>query len=383
MSSREPASVPASNPLSALLDFFGRVLEVIPKSKGKQLGVLGLVILAALAAVVLAQPGTDPESGQIAVVVLSLVAGLVVLVTSTRNGIPAALAVFAFGLAAAYLVFPPAPPPAPQENLRVAGNVRYRNSNAGVEGAQVTVEGFGESTTTRDGNGYFEFENGIPPHIVKNTGDSLIFMVRHAIIEEFRTAPRGPFRFFVTPPESPVAAADPSGGPARAWWAQSQRALPRELPPVRVILDSIRTLQDGTAGWSTWAFEVEVDGHDQLDLPHGQYSDEAGRSLVLLGREVKLRRAPGETIQITVEGTRNKYFFGRHQAKGSKTIALARLEAEVPVPVLIPVHVTRERKEGDFLFYFTVVRIGPPQMQKAGKGLVHRAPRCAGCGRDA
>ena len=256
----------------------------------------------------------------------------------------------------------------PDDSTLVSGNVRYRGSNVAVAGAFVDVEGYAAGSDTTDGKGYFEIN--VPRRIIQLHGDSVTLAISLSdTVTHMFSAPFAGRSLAVAlePPPAPVAAgASAEAGramltafpeaPGSALAASAQEGL-----RARVVLDSVKTLHDGTAGSTWWRFDLNVNGVHEITIPQRSYDRRREKNLLYLGGEVTIVVPQNARLSLHMRGLRDAWI-GVHQANGYAHIDGATLQPEQPVRGQILVR-SEDPDDGDFIFYYTVVRRGTPTVR--------------------
>jgi hypothetical protein len=380
------ATVPATATEPPAPDVISRILKSIDKVPQKsRAGLIGVVLYVVLSvATMKLLAGT---AGEIVIGVLGIAGAMIVMSTGGRNAYTAFNTVLLLGFCWLLLAYSkPGPPPAGPEVVQVdttssndtaeiSGNVRYVGTHDPVAGAFIDVDGFGDRSDTTSESGYFAIR--VPRWIIRQRSDSVMIAIRTASRTNFvvRSVREVPLRISVPPlsaaPPAPTASVAPAAmeasdaARARAWLTAA-----RTLPPValrleqerfdaRFILDSVRTLHDGTKWGTWWRFEVRVNDTPALSIPQRTY--DRTRSVLRLGGEVPLAGSTGTPVSIQIRGLRDA-FIGVHQIVGQGWVHGAQLRPEQPVPYQLRVVHERDRDKGEFIFYYTVIRRGTPNL---------------------
>ncbi len=144
--------------------------------------------------------------------------------------------------------------------------------------------------------------------------------------------------------ESP---APPPAAPATA--AKPQASTPAGPVRVRIALDRIAVLDDGSPGTTDWRFTVEADGQPLLAFGQDELDDTGGRNVVR-PKDVAaaLRLARGQPTRLSVKGWRlsRLRLQGAPDAVGEGSVQPGGGEAAIRVAA-------REASGGAFVFYFS------------------------------
>lgn len=373
------ATVPVTATELPTQDLISRILRSIdkvpPKSRAGLIGVVLYVVLSVAVMKLLA--GTAAE---VVIGVLGLAGALTVIATGGKDVYTALNAALLLAFCWLLLGHIRPVPPAPSAETRVvrpdtttrsdsvmvSGNVRYAGSNDPVRGAFVDVDGYGGRSDTTSESGYFEIR--VPQWIVKQRSDSVTLAIRTPTRTDMVVRPMrdAPFRIAVAPPPSvPMAPATRFGpdGSAPAARLASFASLPAAALAqgridARFILDSVKTLHDGTSGGTWWRFEVRVNDAPALSIPQRTYDRTPRSSVLRLGGEVPLAIS-SDPVSIQILGLRDA-IIGVHQIVGQGWIHGAQLRPEQPVPYQLRVVHEKDRDKGEFIFYYTVIRRGTP-----------------------
>ncbi|MFL5539165.1 MAG: hypothetical protein ACJ8J0_09235 [Longimicrobiaceae bacterium] len=256
----------------------------------------------------------------------------------------------------------------PDDSTLVSGNVRYRGTNMAVSGASVDVEGYGAGSAMTDDKGYFGIN--VPRRHIKIHGDSVTLAIRvsETVTHMFSAPFQGrPFLVSLDPPPASVAEnAEATAGRAMLTafpetLAPAPAAAAQEGLRARVVLDSVRTLHDGTAGSTWWRFDLNVNSVHAVTIPQRSYDRRRDKNLLYLGGEVTIVVPQSSRLSLHMRGLRDAWI-GVRQANGYAHIDGAALQPEQPVHGQILVR-SDNPNDGDFIFYYTVVRRGTPNVR--------------------
>jgi hypothetical protein len=258
------------------------------------------------------------------------------------------------------------------DSATVSGNVRYTGTNDPVAGAFVDVDGYGARSDTTSESGYFEIQ--VPQRIIKQRRDSVMLAIRTRTRTEIVSRPivEAPFRIALAPAAAaPAARAAPADGSAphaaraRASLSGSMQRS-RGLPPARqerietrLVLDSVKILHDGSASDTYWRFDVTVNNRHAITIPQRAYDRRPGRNLLHLAGEVTIAVPQSSPhLSLHIRGLRDA-FIGVHQVNGRTDVDGASLHPERPAKGTLVVRGDNPNN-GDFIFYYTLVRRGTP-----------------------
>lgn len=378
------------------LDVVRPVLRSIDKLPAKSRpGLIGVILYMVLSMVVLKVLGKHEASYVIGI--LGIGGAIVVIATAGRYALRFVLVLLAFCFSIIFLNRMPALAPtvvdaqepapaaikvaengekqAESDSALVSGNVRVHGTNAAVQGAFVDVEGYGAGLDTTDAKGYFEIR--VPRGILKMRGDSVKLAVATAQVEFFVMPFQGrPFEIALTPPPAaPVAPAAPvtwipsraEGMAAFAGFRPGAPATGASFPGAqegfraRLVLDSVKTLHDGSRSDTYWRFDVRVNDAPAITIRQRAYDRASGRNLLHLGGEVMVTLPQASRLSLHIRGLRDA-FIGVHQINGYGLVEGESLRPEQPVHGEIAVH-GDDPDKGDFVFYYTLVRRGTPTIR--------------------
>lgn len=351
----------AGRTFPALAGLLRAVLDVIRDVQGPHKSkLIVLVLLTGLAGFALAS--SQAHTG---ILVLALVGAIALLLVIPRQiqAIIGAVAVLLFGLAASYrdgpslpVAQPVAPDARSREKVAVEGWVRIQGSAAPVPGAIVQILNHATEDTT-DGTGYFRLE----VERYKLKGDTVWGRVRTDTLIRFHHTPVGE-EFTVPVPPRRTAAVRTAGGELARLAALRVQDTSRTAS-LRFILDSIRTLHDGSSGPSTWTFTVNVNDTSRIRLGRASYDKSRDQGVLLVGGETQVEAPEGMPLSLEVSGTRDGWFFLQYRARGVRSFPPEAIPAGGRVPVELRVTERYGAHEGDFRFFFTVVRPAAQAMQ--------------------
>jgi len=134
-------------------------------------------------------------------------------------------------------------------------------------------------------------------------------------------------------------------------------AAARQNRTVAVIIDSIFTVYDGSSmGGAVWAFEVKVPDGSPIRIRKTTYEDRGQRRMMVVGSETDFPLA-GDTLTITVQGVRQYLSLWKYRLSGSIPIAWNEVPPEGPLRRDVIVQDGDSRANGQFRFYFTVLKL--------------------------
>jgi hypothetical protein len=359
-------------------------------------GLLGLILYMLLSMAILGI--FDGKDASIALGVLGIGGAIVVIATVGRSATLYVVILLAFCMFIIYLNRRPpvadtvikahepvesevktpgvVPKMTGDDSALIAGNVRYRTTNAAVQGAFVDVEGYGAGSDTTDAKGYFEIR--VPRRIITLHRDSVTLAILTTQTTMF-TAPFDgrPYGITVEPPAAPVASVPPlaNGRATLALRLESPGAHPagsagkgeQDGFRARLVLDSVKTLHDGSASDTYWRFDLNVNSLHAITIRQRAYDRRAGKNLLHLGGEVTIvvpQASP--RLSLHIRGLRDA-FIGVHQVNGHTEVEGQSLQPEQPVSGAVLVRGDNPNN-GEFVFYYTLVRRGIPNIRANAAG---------------
>lgn len=254
------------------------------------------------------------------------------------------------------------------DSVRIVGNVRYADTNVAVEGAFVDVEGYSSRYDTTDAKGAFEIM--VPRWITEMGKNRVLLAIQTTRIDTTsRSLDQLPFRIALARGPDRVAAAPDFASHAR----MAVRSVPpaptpttapadQEMVLTRIILDSLVTVHDGSMGITHWRFDIFVNAANAMTIPWTSYSNRQGRNKVRLGGETTVSLAPRHHASIRIQGLRDAWI-GVTQALGAESVAIDSIPAGEPLHRSMRVHVASDRDAGEFVFYYTLMRRGTPNIR--------------------
>jgi|GEM_PF-4423372 len=356
-----PAEQKAAIPQSPFFELLGKAISATEKvSRGKQAALIGVIVVVGLSALSL----PFEHSPTFMLLVLVLVSGLVAAMTRSRNGLIATGLIFTFGIVAVWMlgreaqarqVVPILPDSIQRKPVELRGNVLYTPGGRAANGVQVAVFGHGKPITTNE-VGYFEVS--VPRYLLRNDSVSF-YVVKDTAVTVDAPLAWNPFRILLPrlAASAPVASGDvPGGAVFLLAQAPSRRSGMASDAAVRVILDSLRVVQDGSIGATPWKFTVRVDGVDAFVLPETRYNDDRGRNLMLLGTETLAKGAGSGAVKVEIQGVEPQAVGGR-RATGTGILSAKSTGNGGSQSWAVRATAPGKARRGDFIFYFTVVRL--------------------------
>lgn len=376
------ATEASSRRISTSLDFVRPILRSIDKLPTKSRpGLIGVIVFMVLA--IATMKLLAGSAAEIVIMILGVAAAMIVIATgSRRDGWSVVLVVALLGFS--YLLLAHIKPDqahaagvvvsagadAGNDSAVVSGRIRYADTNDPVGGAFVDVEGYGARSDTTSESGWFEIR--VPRRILRQRNDSVALAIRTTHTELFVH----PLRDFpltlslkaplAAPPAAPTAWRQPTAARGLARLAASvERARPlvaQQAVEARVILDSVKTLHDGSGNSTWWSFDVDVNHAHAMTIPQRSYDRNPHRNMLHLGGEVTADMPRGGHLTIHIRGLRNA-FIGVNQVNGDAWIFEQSLRPEQPVQYQMHVVHEDDAGKGEFVFYYTVVRRGTPNLR--------------------
>ncbi|HVG46207.1 MAG TPA: hypothetical protein VM890_15800 [Longimicrobium sp.] len=369
--------------LDILRAFLRSIDKLPPRSRPGLIGVVVFMILSVATMKLLAG-----SSAEIVILVLGSAVALIVIGTGRRDWFSVAYVVALLGFCCFLLnhIKAGAPPLAGKVVLpdsttssasaTVSGNVRYTGTNEPVAGAFVDVDGYGARSDTTSESGWFEIT--VPQWLVKQRRDSVTLAIRTRARTDVVSRPivEAPFRIALAPaaaapaaPAAPVDGAAPNAARARASLTgsmQRSRGLPPARPlqrqekiETRLVLDSVKILHDGSASDTYWRFDITVNNRHAITIPQRAYDRRPGKNLLHLAGEVTVALPQSSPhLLLHIRGLRDA-FIGVHQVNGQADVDGASLQPERPAQGTVVVR-GDNANNGDFIFYYTLVRRGAP-----------------------
>ena len=374
------ATATASRRSSIILDFLRPLLGSIDRLPARtRPGLIGVVVFIILAiATMKLLPGSSAE---IAILIIGSAAALIVIGTGRRDAYSVIYLLVVLGFCFLLLnhikagalpvgdVVVRAAPATRSDSAMVSGNVRYTGTNEPVAGAFVDVDGYGARSDTTSESGYFEIQ--VPRRIIKQRGDSVMLAIRTRARTDMVGRPivEAPFRIALAPaaaaPASPADSAVPNAARARASLNGAMQRSParplqrQEKIETRLVLDSVKILHDGSASDTYWRFDVTVNNRHAITIPQRAYDRRPGKNLLHLAGEVTVAVPQSSPhLALHIRGLRDA-FIGVHQVNGRTDVDGASLRPERPAQGAVVVRGDNP-SNGDFIFYYTVVRRGTP-----------------------
>ncbi|HEV7586744.1 MAG TPA: hypothetical protein VGO40_01345 [Longimicrobium sp.] len=393
-------STPTPRRAPTHLDFFRHVLRSIDKLPAKSRpGLIGVILFMLLSMVALNVLG-----GQASVVVglLGIAGAIVVIATAGRYAPLLVVILLAFCISIIYLNRQPASEFAPtvveardpsrvavkqagivgketvDDSALVSGNIRFRDTHAAVQGAFVDVEGYGDVWDTTDVKGFFAIK--VPRRVIKLHRDSVTLAIQTSRTDLFNAPFDGrPFGITLEPLPASVAGAPPRAeayvlfaafhGGSPEGWTPPATVGGQEGFHARLVLDSVKTVQDGSVSDTYWRFDVNVNDVHAITIPERAYDQSSGRNLLHLAGEVTVDLPRASPFLIHIRGLRDA-FIGVHQINGFQFVDGASLPTEQPVHRQLLVEHETDRGKGEFIFYYTLVRRGTPNIRpSSGAGV--------------
>lgn len=356
---REPATP------TNLWSFFGKLADLVRKLQpGQQLAGIALLALAALIAVTVI--GEDAPSQQSTLLIIFF-AGLVALVIGaipiqgqrrTRFGSPGIVAGTATMLGVVILF---------GVSIRWGGvkegvTTIYGNLYVGerpIVRALVSIDGNATTDTTND-LGLFSLtvpRSIVAQHEEKYNGNVAFHVFVPQPVKLRADVEHPPVVLRLEPGASSLGAL-PKLYSTVAFLFHEERAQQDDLVTVRVIVDSVRVLQDGSIGSTRWKFGVKANGRDELlNLDARSYSDNSGENVVTAAEEGIALVQPRSKLRLLISGNRWAFFSTKWAYGWSHTIDLARIAPNTPFRTSAAVTARDGNQQGSFIFYFTILPI--------------------------
>lgn len=349
----------AGDPLSHFFSFLraqGKRHGPIPASA--RFAFQGLLVFAGMAVIILLF-GRDVMAGP-AIVIMALFAAIIVYSADRNKRLVGVVIFLMFGVGSSWMFQPkgaqvsvdpkPVDPYSTELSTQVVlrGTIFYDTTLIPIPNARVWVEANLEEDTTSEG-GVFELttqtadigpDSGVT-FFVKESGPPL--PVRGKIEQgRIRLHPKIPV------PAQRIAHLAKTENTAAAH-AQTNGY-------VRVIIDSVRTVIDGTAGASNWRFLIMIGRNDTVRVNRAGYVDKPRQNVALLRTEQVVTMSGSDTLWIRIQGKRFRLFDSRF-AWGARPVIPTLLSPDSIYRFKMPVAVEEDSTAGLFHFYFTVRRV--------------------------
>lgn len=347
------------------LNVLGRVLQAIKRlSKPQQAALLSLIVL--VVAVSLIVRFVSDDTPQMVMVLIGLMCGTVPLVAYPRNGLPSAVAVFTFTLAALFLLTPRTErSAAPISKLAadttpepIFGKVFDQRARTGIDGAVVRVLGYGPGMAYTDSSGSFHLL--VPRYILRN--DSVRLGVHMDVETVFgRALGERPFNVFIRTAAPGSSRADQRASPPLGLSAPfgapgaHAAALAQNDVVLRVVVDSIRAVLSGGFRQGYWEFELEVNDGEEYEIPQALYTRRA--NVVLVAGERRFRVPLRGTVELGIEGSRRRNILSAYRVRGTTPVPLESLRPNVPFSARVAATSPGHPEYGSFEVFLTLIRL--------------------------
>ena len=259
------------------------------------------------------------------------------------------------------------------DSVRIMGSLHFADTREAIQGAFVDVTGYSDRFDTTDSRGGFDIT--VPHWVVDLQHDRVLLNIQTntGIDTASRSLAQLPFWIgMLRQPPPRVTLAPGIASRALMMAALDVSAFRRATPPppagdqetvlTRVVLDSLAILHDGSMAGSHWRFDLFVNAANAITVPWTSYNDRAGHNRIRLGGEVTLSLPARQHAAIRIQGLRDTWI-GVRQAYGAEMVSVDSLPPNQPISRELRVSVGNDRDAGEFVFYYTLMRRGTPNIR--------------------